>query len=1085
MRRLLTSPGFLLPGLLGLTLWMLFLLPGHDSLAFGTPALDGQREALYGSAIASDPAADLASPGPADWPGVAWADQTALYCQNDDAYLYVYADLPQYSQSTSSGQIGLLIDAGTAAGGSSDPWGNAITFAHAHKPDYVIRGNIAGMQSGDNGWTELRAWGGSAWSAGGTNWGGISGGGQAGSKIAYANANGVEFKIPLAEIGSPAPGASLNLAFFATQSGSSKGAYDTAPSDDQATGWDDATTLVNWASCALGASGPTATPTPTPTPTATPTTGPTPTPTATPTTGPTPTPTPTSPSGCAGAAAGDGVAATASLYHTNTDPAYKTPTGAIQPTESALLRLRTCQNDVQGVQVLVWRTGDPLASPSFTYAAAVISSDGVYSLWEATAPGDTVNLWYQFKITDGATLGYFHPASGNTGPGVWYTGALQNPSWSLPVIQPTPTPPADFAVPAWLTDAVIYQIFPDRFRNGSTANDPVDGVKVYEPNGCSDYPHAKPDPAAGGCQQDLRAWTDPLLNPSWGFDFHGGDLQGVIDKINAGYFNELGVNTLYLNPIFEASSNHGYETNDYFTVRAFFGGNAAFDQLIAAATAKGLRVILDGVFNHAGMDSKYLDPYNRYPSVVGACESAASPYRSWFTPGDKGVGVCSDGWGWKGWYGYATLPEFVDAADGVRDLFFRSGAAGSPDGKSVSHYWQEKGIAGWRYDVAQDITHNFFADMRPYVKGTNATGAVYGDGEQVMLGEVTGGCDWYLYQSYINGNELDSVMNYCFRDWASGYGNGDAPGQFDSKYNQFRALFPQSAWMGFMNLISTHDSPRMLHYLGGDKARLKLVTLLQFTLPGAPSVYYGDEVGMSGGGDPDNRRTFPWPDINGGLNGQGDSYDAGMLAHFKTILGLRRDHSALRRGDVTTLLVDDASKIYSYIRWDANERIVVVLNNDITGAGHSATIPVGDHLADGTVLTDLLNPGYSVAVSGGEIVVNPVAALWGRVLLAQVPVPTIARAIPAGVTLEWPGLAGVVAYRVLRADNLPYFDPAADAHATLYTGPDLGYTDASAALASAALNHFYLVQALDADDNVLGASRWSGEFTFDLIPGAP
>jgi hypothetical protein len=170
--------------------------------------------------------------------------------------------------------------------------------------------------------------------------------------------------------------------------------------------------------------------------------------------------------------------------------------------------LRTCQDDVQQVQALVWRTGDPLAAPSFTYAAAVAAGDGTHDIWEVTVPGDTVNLWYQFRITDGATVGQFQPISGNNGPGRWYTGALQNPSWSLPVIQPTPTPPPDFAVPGWIHDAVIYQIFPDRFRNGDASNDPVDGTAVYEPGGCAGYPAncsgTYPDAVTSG---DLGQWV--------------------------------------------------------------------------------------------------------------------------------------------------------------------------------------------------------------------------------------------------------------------------------------------------------------------------------------------------------------------------------------------------------------------------------------------------------------------------------------------------------------------------------------------------------------------------------------------------
>ncbi len=960
--------GLVLFGLIAASLGLsLFSAP---AIAYGTMTLDGVRDAGYGAAIATDPGGDLANPGPGEWSGTAWTDQTALYCQNDDGYLYVYADLPQYSQSTSSGRIGLLIDNGTTAGGSGDPWNNAITFNHANKPDYVIRGEIPGMgdqSDANNGWTELRLWSDAAWSAGGINWGGISGGGQVGGKIAYSNANGVEFKIPLSDIGSPALGTVLNLEFFATQTGSTKGAYDTVPADDQATGWDDATTLVNYAACILTTSGSTSTPTAT--------NGPTSTPTFTPTATHSPTPTATQSPGCAGAQAGDGIVVIAGLYHDNTDPAYREPVGAIPPTGSALVRLRTCRNDIQQVQVLVWRTGDPLASPSFTYAAAVTGSAGDYDIWEAEVPGDTVNLWYQFRITDATTVGQFNPITGNTGPGKWYTGALANPSWSLPVAAPTPTPQPDYAVPTWAQDAVIYQIFPDRFRDGEVGNN-IGPTTVYGPTTCN----------GGPCTTTLRSdWTGlPTTSPNFGIEFFGGDLQGIIDKINGGYFNDLGVNTLYLNPVFKASSNHGYDTNDYHAINARFGDASTFAALVAAADAHGLRIILDAVFNHAGSDSKYMDGYglNRWPDD-GACESV-SPYRSWFTAGSSGSG-CTDGWQWKGWYGFETIPELVDGSAEVRQFLFSGGSLQAPEGKSVSQFWQEKGIAGWRYDVAQDITHSFFQEMRPYIKGTNTSGAVYGDSEQIMLGEVTGGCDWYLYQSYINEDELDSVMNYCFRDWAAGFGNGGAPSQFDNNYNQFRALFPSSAWRAFMNLISSHDSPRMLHLLGDDKARLKLVTLLQFTLPGAPSVYYGDEVGVTGDRDPDNRRTYPWAD-------KGGSPDLDLYDHFKTVIGIRMAHPALRGGNVTTLLVNDAAKLYSYLRWDAGEKIVIVLNNDINGVSHSAAIPVSSYLDDGTVLTDLLDPGYTVTVSGGSLNVSSVTALWGRVLYAGVVSPPTATA---------------------------------------------------------------------------------------------
>ncbi|MCD6344012.1 MAG: hypothetical protein J7M17_00195, partial [Anaerolineae bacterium] len=211
--------------------------------------LDGLRDVDYVQ-IASDPAGDLGDPG--GWTGTQWTDLTALYVAVDATTLYVYADLPSYTQSGSSGQIGLVLDVDNMpmSGGNVDPWANAITFSYdtvdgaatsaVVLPDYVIRGNIAGMGGDDKGWTELRAWNGSDWTGGGTNWGGISGGGQVGTHVAYSDTNGVEFAIPLTDIGNVDP-AAVHLQLFATQSGGAKGAYDTVPSDSQSAGWDDAT----------------------------------------------------------------------------------------------------------------------------------------------------------------------------------------------------------------------------------------------------------------------------------------------------------------------------------------------------------------------------------------------------------------------------------------------------------------------------------------------------------------------------------------------------------------------------------------------------------------------------------------------------------------------------------------------------------------------------------------------------------------------------------------------------------------------------------------------------------------------------
>jgi glycosidase len=974
--------------LLALSLVVMLMLNALASGGANPPAapnivLDGRRDPGY-TLLADDPAGDLANPGPGSWPGTLWADQTALYVADDGTYLYVYVDLPAYAQSVSSGEIGLAIDTTgdvPNSGGGADPWGNAITYAYTSthnnvgetpvpavniiRPDFVVRGNIPGIPNNppdnNNGWTELRAWNGSAWTGGGQNWGGISPGEQVGTHIAYDDNDGVEFAIPWADLGL-AP-AIVNLEFFSTQKGVTKGAFDTIPSDDQSAGWDDPTTQRRLATYVPTPT----TPVPTQTLTRTPTQS-----TGTPTIIPS-TPTPTSGAGdCAGAAPGDDTILTTEIFHDSTLLQYRDPQGSIPITGTATLRLRTCSDDVQQVDVWVWKTGDPLGAPSNIYPAAVEYSQNSYDYWSypVPGPGSVIDQWYQFKVTDGTRTGYYHvlASSGNSGPGQW-SDTLIDRSWKLGTLVP---PPPDYDVPAWMQDAVIYQIFPDRFRDGSSVYEPAPGTLVYGPNTCG----------GGPCAITLRSdWNGlPTTSPNYGIEFFGGDLQGVIDKINAGYFNDLGINTIYFNPIFNASSNHGYDANDYYGIRPYFGDAALFEALIAAADAHNLRIILDLVYNHAGSDSKYMDGYglNRWVEV-GACEDDASPYRSWFTAGSNGSG-CENDWKWRGWWNFETIPELQEI-DPVKDFFYRGGSPQSPGGVSVTQYWLDRGIAGYRFDVAQDISLGWFAELRTYIKGT---AGAYGDPDYLMLGEVTGGCDWNLYKSYLTENGLDSVMNYCFRDWAIAFANGNAPSSFDASFNSFRELMPPSAWLALMNLVDSHDSTRALRLLGDDKSKQKLLVILQMTLPGAPSVYYGDEVALTGGGDPDNRRTYPWADTGG-------SPDLDMLAHYQEVIGIRNAHSALRGGDIATLLIDDGNHLYSYFRWNVGEKIVVALNNGADGK--TASIPVAGRLDDGATLIDVLNSNAPYAVVGGAINLS-LAGRWGAILvvdsepLPDTPTPT-------------------------------------------------------------------------------------------------
>jgi glycosidase len=652
--------------------------------------------------------------------------------------------------------------------------------------------------------------------------------------------------------------------------------------------------------------------------------------------------------------------------------AYRDPLGAIPIGAAVTLRLRTCAADVAQAEVLIWQTGEALSAPPDVYAMALTGTNGEYATWTAgvPAPSALVDQWYQFRLTDAGTVNYYRPQSGNYGPGAW-SATLGHPTWKLRTL---PAPGAGYVVPAWLKDAVIYQVVLDRFRNGDPGNDPAGGQAVYGPATCG----------GGACTTRLHAgWNEAPDVPGYGVDFFGGDLQGVLEQVQAGYFDDLGVNVLLLSPPLESSSNHGRDTNDYYAVAPRYGTSATLSALIAAAQARGLRVMLEVELNHAGADSLYVDGYgaNRWPGLAGACESEQSPFRAWFVEGSAGGGLCQGGWGWHGWLGDERLVEFVEG-DPLRAFFFQGGSPHSPGGLPVFEHWQALGLAGWRFNAAEGMSHAWFAAMRPYLKALDADAAV--------LGEVGHGCDSTLAQvlSYLNADELDSVTNNCLRDWVLALAAGTPPSGFAARLSGLQSVMPPAVFEGLMNPLGGPSAPRALALLGGEAARLKLAALVQMTLPGAPSVFYGDEVGVEGGNDPDNRRTYPWADAGG-------TPDLDLYASFKQLIGLRRAHSALRGPALSMLLADDAQHLLAYARSDGAATAIVVANNGLLG--EIAAVPVTGYLANGTLVTDVLNAGSHYTVADGTLTL-PVAALSGAVLVGPAVSEPAAVALASGAT---------------------------------------------------------------------------------------
>lgn len=375
--------------------------------------------------------------------------------------------------------------------------------------------------------------------------------------------------------------------------------------------------------------------------------------------------------------------------------------------------------------------------------------------------------------------------------------------------------------PPWVRESVFYQIFPDRFYNGDPKSDPP----------------------------GVRPWGEPPTAQS----FFGGDLWGVVEKLD--YLEDLGVTALYLTPIFRASTNHRYDTEDYFQVAPVLGGNAALRTLVAELHRRGMRIILDGVFNHCG---------SGHPFFREALATPTSPYRDWYVWEEEEPGYSC-------WAGLPTLPEWNHDHPAVRAYLL-----------SVVRYWLEHyEIDGWRLDTVEYLPPDFVREIYRTVKEVHP--------EAYVLGEVMGlGTPWFRHRA------LDGVMHY--RLWEAmvhffAKGDWNAPRFSQYLWHIWRS-YPSWANFSSYTLLGSHDKPRFLTLAGGDERRLLLAMAFLFAYPGAPAIYYGDEVGLMGGEDPDCRRCFPWEGVRAA---DPLRWEVRRLAHQ------RREHVELQRGGLRFL----------------------------------------------------------------------------------------------------------------------------------------------------------------------------------------
>lgn len=438
----------------------------------------------------------------------------------------------------------------------------------------------------------------------------------------------------------------------------------------------------------------------------------------------------------------------------------------------------------------------------------------------------------------------------------------------------------DFKVPTWYKEGILYHIFVDRFNNGNR-------------NGKIDNP--KKNSFIYGNWEDIPMYIKDSKGDIIRWDFHGGNLRGIINKL--GYLKKLGVSILYLSPIFEASSNHKYDTGDYKKIDPMFGDEETFKELINKAKEKDMSIVLDGVFSHTGADSKYFNMYGNYNSL-GAYQSKESPYYPWYMFEDFPQK-------YKSWWDVKTLPNINELEDSYMDYIIY-------DKDSVINKWIDMGVKGWRLDVADELPTKFIRELKRELKKA--------DDDSILIGEVwedaSNKISYGQRRSYLLGEELDSVMGYPFRNNMFSFLKGEIKSyELCNRYMQIKENYPKESFKSNLNLIGTHDVTRAKTELNYDVELVKLAVAVQMTFEGVPYIYYGDEAGLCGGVDPDNRRTYPWK-----------NEDEDMLSFYKDIIKIRNKNTLLSSGD-TDFIYTENNSVFAFIRFNENnDRILILVN---------------------------------------------------------------------------------------------------------------------------------------------------------------
>lgn len=618
--------------------------------------------------------------------------------------------------------------------------------------------------------------------------------------------------------------------------------------------------------------------------------------------------------------------------HVTSAQRYRDPFGAVQLGGTVMLSIDVWDGDVVFCTLRVWTDahGEELIEMRGSNQGDLMRFSVEYR------PAEVGVVWYSFDIEarDGSVWRYGAREGWTTGEGTFAYG--DPPSFQITVYQPR------LQQPEWYRRGIVYQIFPDRFARGEDWEERAELAFASE--------------RKGPRRRLVEDWDTPPAYDrnedgsiaTW--DFYGGTLEGIRERLD--YLERLGVSALYLNPVFEASSNHRYDTSDYLRIDPLLGTEEDLRALCVDAEERGIFVILDGVFNHCGADSRYFNRFGNYPEV-GAFQGESSPYRDWFSFNEDGT--------YAGWWGNPDLPALREDNPDYHELICgRNG---------VVRRWMRSGVRGWRLDVADELSDEFISDIKRAILTERP--------DAVLIGEVWEDASNKLaygkLRHYFQGRELDGTMNYPVRTALLAFiRNEIGATELAARLEQLRENYPPDNFYSALNLLGSHDRERLFTMLGGAPnpdglseaecaayrlgddqvglaiARLWVIALLQMTLPGVPCVYYGDELGLEGFRDPFNRATMPW---------EGERGHADCRTVYRNAIALRKTLPVLVDGDFEPFSSGD--DVFGFWRRGEGESVCVIANASLS-TSHTVKVPMV-----GEIVSDVIS-GRTPRVSHGQ-----------------------------------------------------------------------------------------------------------------------